>query len=405
MAKLTLQDPVSMTNQTSFMNLIAENNEAIETALENTLSRDGTTPNQLESAIDMNSNRILNLPAPISDFEPVRLADMEGTIDVVDSLTVFGANLVSAADAAAGRTVLELTPSATTAIGTSGAVLPLLDGNNIYSGTANFSNTTDASSSTTGAVKTAGGLGVAKKLYVGTDANVAGNAAVTGTATITGATTHGAGTTSAAPINLTSGTNLTTAAAGAIEYDGKVIYGTAVASSRQIFTTEQIQVLSGNYTLTDTASAQKAFNASTNGALTLAGSTTYEFEGQYIITNTGTNAHTWGVLFGGTGTITSATMMVRGRTGTTSAATFTADLSGYTTDITTVLVSTASSTSATEFVILSLRGILRVNAAGTFIPQVKLSATTGGTITMLANSFIRFWPIGSNTVTNVGNWS
>ena len=406
MAKLTLQDPVSMTNQTSFMNLIAENNAAIETALENTFSLDGTTPNAIESTIDMNSRRILNLPAPVSDTEPLRLGDIEsGSIDVINNLTVFGANLVSAANAAAGRTVMGLSSAAITTIGTSGAVLPLLDGNNTYSGTANFSNTTDSTSPTTGAIKTAGGLGVAKDAFFGDDVNIADTLTVTGATTLTSGATYGAGSASVAPITLTSGTNLTTASPGAIEYDGKVIYGTAVSTSRQVINAEQVMVLSGNFALTDTSSAQKAFNATANGALTLAGATAYEFEGQYLISNTGTNAHTWTVLFGGTGTITSAVMVVSGRSGTTSAGTLTADASAFTTDIVTGLVSTASSTSSTEFVILKLRGILRVNAAGTFIPQVKLSATTGGTITMLANSFIRFWPIGINTVTNVGNWS
>ena len=37
-----------------------------------------------------------------------------------------------------------------------------------------------------------------------------------------------AGTTTVAPLNFVSGTNLTTATAGAIEYDGKVFYGTMV---------------------------------------------------------------------------------------------------------------------------------------------------------------------------------
>lgn len=50
----------------------------IAQALDNTLSRDGTTPNQMESALDMNSNRILNLPAPVSGTDPVRLKDIAG---------------------------------------------------------------------------------------------------------------------------------------------------------------------------------------------------------------------------------------------------------------------------------------------------------------------------------------
>ena len=62
---------------------LTQNFEAIEAALENTLSRDGTSPNQMEAELDMNSNRIINLPAPLSPTEPVRLADLEGVSGLV----------------------------------------------------------------------------------------------------------------------------------------------------------------------------------------------------------------------------------------------------------------------------------------------------------------------------------
>lgn len=165
-------------------------------------------------------------------------------------------------------------------------------------------------------------------------------------------------------------------------------------------------VLTADYTLTDQNTAQKAFNNSTGGIFAVAASTTYLVEAEYAITNTGTNAHTWAVLFAlTTATFTSAFLRVRGRSGATSLATFAADLSGSTTDPTSALVCTASSTSSTENVLLSLRGVFRVNVAGTITPQVKLSATTGGTIKMLANSFISLRPIGGNAVTSIGTWT
>lgn len=405
MAKLTLSDLASLANQTSAMATINANSAAIEAAVENTLSRDGTAPNSMEAALDMNDNRIMNLPAPVSDTEPVRLMDMEGTIDVIDSLSVLGASLVQDTTTAEMRTTLELGTSSTINTGTSGATIPLLNGTNTASGVNTFSNTTESTSTSTGAVVIAGGLGVAKDAFFGDDVNIADDLIVVGDASITGPTTLGAGTTTTAPLTLTSGTNLTTAAAGAIEFDGKTIYGTAAASSRQVINAEQFTILSANYALTDSSTAQKAFNATANGAVTLQSETTYEFEAQYLITNTGTSSHTWGCLFAGTATITSGVMTLKGRGGGTSAATLTAETSAYTTDLTTVLVGTGALTSATENTILNLRGIVRINAGGTFIPQVKLSATTSGTITMLANSFFRCWPVGANTVTNVGNWS
>lgn len=221
--------------------------------------------------------------------------------------------------------------------------------------------------------------------------------------------TYGAGTATVAPIVLTIGTNLTTAAAGATEYDGVVFYDTSAASSRQVRDTEQFICLTANFTASDTASAQKVFNSPTAGALTVQALTSYFFEGQYIISNTGTTSHTWGTLFGlTTATLTSISYVVQARTGTTSAVTITASSSLHIAAATVVPV-TAASTSATEFVIINLRGVMRVNAAGIVTPQIQASAQPGASgtpgVTVLAGSFFRMWPVGSNTVASVGNWS
>lgn len=77
MPKLTLKDPGANFRSTT---QIADNNTLIENAIENTLSRDGTGPNQMEANLDMNSNRVLNLPAPTSDSEPYRKVDIDSGI-------------------------------------------------------------------------------------------------------------------------------------------------------------------------------------------------------------------------------------------------------------------------------------------------------------------------------------
>lgn len=80
MAKLTLSDLSNLQNEQSAVAAINSNSTAIETAFENTLSRDGTSPNTMSADLDMNSNNILNLPYPASATEPVRLSDVSALI-------------------------------------------------------------------------------------------------------------------------------------------------------------------------------------------------------------------------------------------------------------------------------------------------------------------------------------
>ena len=86
MAKLVTNDLVSLANQTTAIANINGNMTLIETAMEKTLSRDGTSPNAMEANLDMNSNRLINLPPPTTDHEPVRIGDLEaltgGTVNI-----------------------------------------------------------------------------------------------------------------------------------------------------------------------------------------------------------------------------------------------------------------------------------------------------------------------------------
>lgn len=222
-----------------------------------------------------------------------------------------------------------------------------------------------------------------------------------------------AGTATVAPELNAAGTLLTTAALGASEFDGKVYYDTSVASSRQVRDTEQFVCLTANGptdngSLLDAATAAAVFRTPTNGTLTVAASTTYSFEAMYYLSNTGTTSHTWSTLFAGTATFTSIAYLAMAYTGTTSGATITA-MSAAQVAVATAVAVTAASTSATEFVTVWLRGVMRINAAGTLIPQLKASARPGATgtpgVTILAGSYFRAWPLGVDTVASVGNWS
>ena len=73
MAKLALTDIAAGFVLVATINA---NNALIEAALENTLSRDGTTPNTMSAALDMNSQNINNLPDATANQSPVTLAQL-----------------------------------------------------------------------------------------------------------------------------------------------------------------------------------------------------------------------------------------------------------------------------------------------------------------------------------------
>lgn len=84
--KITLTNPASSLSDASFDAQVTANNAAITAAIENTLSRDGTAPNQMQASLDMNSQRVLNLPFPQSGLEPVRLMDVSTGATISGSL-------------------------------------------------------------------------------------------------------------------------------------------------------------------------------------------------------------------------------------------------------------------------------------------------------------------------------
>ena len=78
--KVTLNTYVNTENFTSLCTGLNQDNATITAAFDNTVSRDGTQPNQMDANLDMNSNRILNLPAPVSSNEPIRLQDLANAV-------------------------------------------------------------------------------------------------------------------------------------------------------------------------------------------------------------------------------------------------------------------------------------------------------------------------------------
>lgn len=77
MSKITLNNVGSLIDATTAAVTINNNTATIQAAFDNTLSLDGTSPNQMNNDLDMNSNQILNLPSPGTANSPLRLRDLE----------------------------------------------------------------------------------------------------------------------------------------------------------------------------------------------------------------------------------------------------------------------------------------------------------------------------------------
>lgn len=85
--------------------------------MDNTLSRDGTTPNQMGATLDMNDNRIINVGAPEGDFDLVRKVDLDALQEVLaNGAALVDNNLGDLADPSEATANLEYTPSATGAL-------------------------------------------------------------------------------------------------------------------------------------------------------------------------------------------------------------------------------------------------------------------------------------------------
>jgi len=162
-----------------------------------------------------------------------------------------------------------------------------------------------------------------------------------------------------------------------------------------------LKVLAANETGSDVNTAQDWFPS--NGDVSVAANTTYLLEGELRLSRSaGTTSHTTGILFGGTATLTGIKYKALCNTGDTVANIAENGISG---EVATVIVLKAASTSATEQISIRVTGVVRINAAGTFIPQFQYSAAPGGAPSVLANSYFKLVPLGSGSFTAQGTWA
>lgn len=168
--KLELENLGSLENQTSAIQVLNENFGRIEDAFENTFSRDGLTPNFLDAPVDVNGQRLMNLPAPSNSSDAARLSDvtnalaLDGFVSIPalagnetkllgtdGSILIWrtpvdypgigdlkASNNLSEVTPATARTNLGLGTSAVKDVGTSGDVVPVLNATNTWAGQQNL---------------------------------------------------------------------------------------------------------------------------------------------------------------------------------------------------------------------------------------------------------------------------
>jgi hypothetical protein len=178
----------------------------------------------------------------------------------------------------------------------------------------------------------------------------------------------------------------------------KVGDGLTAWASLPHVSSEQIVVLNTAYSLASQTAAQKMFNASTNGALTLPVGT-YQFECFFSLTSMSSSSGSFGFALGGTATFTQRWISIAQKNNLSVAA---APQSTYSTAANTALATASTNSNGYAHI----RGTINVTAAGTIIPQVSLGVAALAIVGV--GSFFRISPCaaqnGSSNVA-IGAWS
>ena len=211
-----------------------------------------------------------------------------------------------------------------------------------------------------------------------------------------------AGSASAASApRLQTGALNTTPEAGALEYRTNTPYFTPSASNRGVLLCGHLTTVDSDLTGVNGTAVQSIFPAAQD-RLTVIAATTYLFDLYFAITCGSTSAGILLAFDAGTCTYTSirywaigATVLADGVTGSTQ----------FACTVGTAAVTLVASAQAATGKWVWARGMMRINAGGTMVPQFAFSADPTGTILIKKDSFMLLTPVGSDTVASVGNWS
>lgn len=189
--------------------------------------------------------------------------------------------------------------------------------------------------------------------------------------------------------------------------DGGEVLPLAQGSANEKATVSQVIggaycVLQSNYTLTSTTTAQKLFNSSTNGALTL-GTGIYLFDCLIYLTSMSATSGNGAFSILGAGTATLARQLMHA-TGADSTTPGTVGAQGGASIVGGNAFSTNTVTAATGTAMAAhIRGTFDVTSAGTIIPSIALQTAAAAVVN--AGSYIRLHRIGPTATATLGNWS
>ena len=188
---------------------------------------------------------------------------------------------------------------------------------------------------------------------------------------------------------------LGSAVTGTLEFTNPAFYLTPATSQRGVVLADQFMLQQAAYTLTSQTAAQKLFNVSTNGAVTLVAGT-YEFECVFSLSSMSSSSGSFGFALGGGATFTQYWWSNANK------ATLATAASGavtYNTAANTALVTANTNTVA----FARCGGILVVATGGTLIPQVSLGVAAAAVVGI--GSYFKIRALGDSAATSSGNWS
>jgi hypothetical protein len=197
--------------------------------------------------------------------------------------------------------------------------------------------------------------------------------------------------------------NTGSATAGALEYDGRVVYATPQGTQRGVIPGAQFYRINADYVGTTATTAQSIFGS----GVTLSSNTIYAFETIFILQKTvSATSHTISIGFGGSATINNILYENYGGGITQAALPVLLDTLNYSSVNTVSATNTIGTvSSANRIQTMRMTGTVSIGTGGTFIPQYTISAAVGPYSTT-AGSYFYIYPLGvAGGNISVGAWS